>query len=142
MARLFSAPDLMREIATLRSMLDADEVILDAERVGRGFFKAGILVITDRRFMHLYFRRLMRRMKVLDLPYRRVNSVELMSAWRSWRELLIRFDRHTREEHLPVFADPARASELRNQARAAMSDYRLEVERDLSRLHGHGSERI
>jgi hypothetical protein len=104
-------PYLAREREFLSGVLADGERILDVEQAGRGVLKPGILVLTERRLLHLYFRRLLRRMKVLDLSYSRIDAAEVESLSYA-TELKVSYNRHQRAHHFPILAGRERASAL------------------------------
>jgi hypothetical protein len=68
---------LGRERLLLPSLLSDGEELLAVASAGMGWFKPGILAITDGRLLHLYFRRVSRRMKVTEIAYHVIRSIEL-----------------------------------------------------------------
>ena len=110
---------LDREHARLRQLLEDGEKLLEARPVGLGFHP-GLLAVTDRRLLHLYFRRLVRRMKVTEMRYQRLNWVEL-HRWRrcvEFRASIDLGDGGIKWYYLPVHKD-ADAAPLLDAIRAA-----------------------
>jgi len=66
---------LARERSALPGLLVEDEELLAVASGSVGVFAPGILAIIDRRFIHLYFRRLLRQLEVTEIGYPRIKSV-------------------------------------------------------------------
>jgi hypothetical protein len=94
-------PYLVRERAELDRRLRDGEILIEVEPAGIGFFRPGLLAVTDCRLIHLYFRRLIRRFKFTEFAFDRIDWVELHTM-RSAAELRFSIDVGERLFYLPI----------------------------------------
>lgn len=114
---------LTRERRVLQSMLAQDEELLDVAAAGLGFGNPGILAITDRRMIHLYFRYFLRHVKMTEIGYHKIETVD-SAGWRSFAELSVRRGKRRRTLHISIMAGVERAAELATCARKAVARFK------------------
>jgi hypothetical protein len=113
---------LAHERGALPSLLAADEELLAVVGAGFRFADPGILGITDRRLIHLYFRRTLRRLRVIEIGYRRIETVGSMKSGSNGVLMLgLRQPRRTRS--VPLRANAERAEELAACIRKAVARF-------------------
>lgn len=133
-SKLSRAIYLAHECRNLPLLLAENEQLLDVEPASVGAAKPGLLAVTDRRLIHLYFRRLLRCLKVTEISYERVNAVDAQS-WRSMARLRVRFNQFRSTIDFPISTGGERASELAACIREARSkDQLARAERAMSEL--------
>lgn len=119
---------LSRERPALLAVLAHDEELLDVASAGLGFGAPGILAITDRRLIHVYFRRTLRRMKVTEMRLSNVASVDSKQSGSS-AELRVRLKSPRRTVHMPIDGDAERATALAITATRAVRRFDFHASR-------------
>lgn len=113
---------LAHERSGLVALLAEDEELLAVASAGRGIRRPGVLAITDRRAIHLSFRHIVRHLRVFEIPYGDVESIDV-TGWRNPVEITIRRQGRKRTVHLPILASAERTTELATCATKALARF-------------------
>jgi hypothetical protein len=120
-------PHSRHERLALLEALDEEEELLAVAKAGRGFRRPGLLAITDRRMIHVYFRHLLRCAAVFELRYQDVGEISAPS-WKSSGELAVRLRGRPRTIHFPILGSRSRevAEELAERAQKGLARSRFQ----------------
>lgn len=120
---------LARERSALPGLLAEDEELLAVASGNMRFFDPGILAITDRRLIHLFFSRSLRRLRVTDIGYRRIEAVDSWKS-RSSGVLRLHLKEPRRTKHIPIRGGVERAAELATCVKEAVARFEHRLSRD------------
>jgi hypothetical protein len=110
---------LDRERRALPSLIASGEELLAVASSSMNFGRPGILAITDRRLVHLYFRRIARRMAVTEIGYAGIESIRHESSGTAVA-FAVRLAGHGGPIDFMLRTSNERATELVDCARRAM----------------------
>ena len=114
----FFANHLDRERSRLQAMVAPGEQVLELSLAGMGYFKPGLLAITNRRLIAVSSRRLLRGVKVIEVPWADFRSADVMMQL-SYAGLVVRRSDRRRVLTFTNVGDFDRASELARRIRSA-----------------------